>query len=105
NFGNPANDVSIRDFAGRLVRTFRGRVPDAREPRLRDVPAARFYGEGYDDSEERVPDVRKARRLLDWEPRVSLDDMLPGIVDDYVTRYGLRLAGSSPPAHERAPLA
>jgi UDP-apiose/xylose synthase len=92
NVGNPSNDVTIRDFAGRLVRAFRARVPDAPEPRLRDVAAERFYGKGYDDSERRVPDVEKARRLLEWEPQVALDEMLPGIVDDYVARYGQLLA-------------
>lgn len=55
------------------------------------MPAERFYGPGYDDSQERVPDIGKARRLLGWAPLQSLSDMLPAIVQDYVARYGPRI--------------
>ena len=44
-------------------------------------------------------------RLLDWQPRASLAQMLPAIVDDYVTRYGVRAApaeGPLPSAPRRA---
>jgi UDP-apiose/xylose synthase len=92
NIGNPANDVSIRALAERLAAVYGARVPDAPPARLVEVPAEAFYGEGYDDAAERIPDIARARRLLDWEPRATLDEMLPGIVDDYVARYGRRLA-------------
>ena len=49
------------------------------------------YGPGYEDSQERVPDIAKARRLLGWMPLQSLSDMLPPIVEDYVRRYGPRI--------------
>jgi UDP-apiose/xylose synthase len=58
------------------------------------VSADQFYGPGYDDSRERVPDIEKARRLLGWVPRQSLSDMLPGIVEDYVERYAPRIDGA-----------
>jgi UDP-apiose/xylose synthase len=67
NVGNPDNDVSIKELAvglRRFGRTFR-RAP----ARLRDVSSKDFYGEGYDDSERRVPDISKARTLLGWAPR------------------------------------
>jgi UDP-apiose/xylose synthase len=88
NLGNPQNDVSIREFAEVLASVFAGCVENARPARFRDVTAEEFYGPGYDDTEQRVPDIGKARRLLGWEPRETLRDMLPAIVDDYVTRYG-----------------
>jgi UDP-apiose/xylose synthase len=87
NVGNPSNDVSIRELAERLAAEFRVRMPGAPEPRLREVSAKDFYGEGYDDSEQRVPDIGKARRLLGWTPRDTLADMLPGIMEDYLRRY------------------
>lgn len=87
NLGNPHNDVSIREFAEVLARVFAERLRGATPARFRDISAEEFYGPGYDDSERRVPDIAKARRLLDWEPADTLDDMLPGIVDDYVNRY------------------
>jgi UDP-apiose/xylose synthase len=95
NLGNPHNDVSIREFAETLASVFAERVRRARPARFRTVSAEEFYGPGYDDTEQRVPDIGKARRLLGWEPRETLGDMLPGIVDDYVKRYGSLLLGEA----------
>jgi UDP-apiose/xylose synthase len=88
NVGNPHNNVSIRELAEQMARAYCARVPTASAPRLREVSAEAFYGPGYDDSEERIPNIDKARKLLDWEPRQTLAEFLPPIVDDYVVRYG-----------------
>ena len=48
-----------------------------------------------------LPDVEKARALLDWEPRATLRGMLPEIVADYVKRYG-PLLGEQPRAEQTA---
>jgi UDP-apiose/xylose synthase len=89
NLGNPDNDVSIRDLAERLRAAFAARAEARSE--LREIRAEELYGAGYDDSEARVPDIGKAKALLDWEPADALDEMLPPIVDDYVARYGSRI--------------
>jgi UDP-apiose/xylose synthase len=86
NLGNPNNNVSIAELAGLLTREFERAVPRARVAAFQRVSAREFYGEGYDDTEQRIPDIRKAQRLLGWEPRVSLGEMLPAIVGDYVER-------------------
>jgi UDP-apiose/xylose synthase len=96
NIGNPDNDVSIRELGERLASAFAGRVPRSARARFRDVPACELYGPGYDDSEERVPNIDRARSLLGWKPREILAEMLPAIVDDYVMRYGSSLASSRP---------
>jgi nucleoside-diphosphate-sugar epimerase len=69
-------------------------VPSAAPARFEEVSAEKFYGSGYDDTAERIPDIRKARRLLGWEPKRSMNDMLPGIVRDYVNRYSDRIVAS-----------
>jgi len=94
NLGNPANDVSIADLAEQIAEVFGDTVPGTPKPRFEPVSADDFYGPGYADSDERIPDIGKARRLLGWSPRISLADMLPGIVSDYVTRYGDRVAAA-----------
>jgi UDP-apiose/xylose synthase len=104
NVGNPGNDVSIRELGEALARAFAVRVPNAPPARFRDVAAEEFYGPGYDDSEERIPDIEKARTLLGWEPTEGLGDMLPGIVDDYVVRYGSLLSAAPPVPTDRARL-
>ena len=69
----PTTTSSIRELAGMLATAFAARVPHAPRPRAsRDVTREEFYGEGYDDSDERIPDIGKARRLLDWQPRTDL---------------------------------
>lgn len=97
NLGNPANDVTIRTLAEDLARVFAVRVPGSERAVFQDVTAEAFYGAGYDDSEARIPDIAKARRLLGWSPRTTLAEMLPEIVDDYVTRYGLELPETAAP--------
>lgn len=96
NLGNPSNDISIAELARLLCDVFATRVPSAPPARLRNVTAAELYGEGYDDSEARIPEIEKAKHLLDWQPRLSLTQMLPEIVDSYLQHYGLlRETGSA----------
>jgi UDP-apiose/xylose synthase len=102
NLGNDRNDVSIRALARALVGAFRAQRPDCALPRLRSQSAAQFYGPGYDDSAVRIPAMTKARRLLDWQPRLTLAEMLPPIVADYLLRYEARVAGE-PSAHAATP--
>jgi UDP-apiose/xylose synthase len=91
NLGNPNNELSIKELAELLSAEYRRQVPGARPAQLLDVSAAAFYGEGYDDSMRRVPDIEKARRLLEWQPNASLGDVLPAIVADYIERYAARV--------------
>lgn len=79
NLGNPANECSIRELARRLRRIYEqelgGRPPASGRAHV-VVDADRFYGEGYQDLVHRRPSIRKARRLLGWEPKVDLDAAL-----------------------------
>ena len=92
NLGNDKNDISIRTLARNMVAAFCAQRPNARTPRLRVQTAAAFYGEGYDDSMVRIPSMAKAARLLDWRPHMTLAQMLPPIVADYLARYESRVS-------------
>jgi UDP-apiose/xylose synthase len=87
NLGNPANDVSVRGLALALRAAYARQRPGAPLSELREVSAMELYGPGYEDSRERLPDLAKAERLLGWRPAITLEQMLPGIVEDYVARY------------------
>ena len=63
NLGNP-HELSVRAFAETIIRLTGSSSPIAFEP----LPV--------DDPKVRQPDVSVARRTLDWEPRVSLEDGL-----------------------------
>jgi UDP-apiose/xylose synthase len=85
NLGNPANDLTVRELAVALAAAY------GTPARLLEISADDFYGPGYDDTPERVPDIEKAERLLGWRPRTMLADLLPEIVTDYVDRYASRV--------------
>jgi dTDP-glucose 4,6-dehydratase len=63
NLGNP-NEMTIREFAERILRATGGSSPIVNRP----LPE--------DDPKQRQPDISKARRLLGWEPRVPLEEGL-----------------------------
>jgi len=63
NLGNP-REMTILEFAGHIRRM----TGTKSEMVFRELPE--------DDPKQRQPDIAKARTLLGWEPRVSLEDGL-----------------------------
>jgi dTDP-glucose 4,6-dehydratase len=63
NLGNP-HEMTILDFARHIHRLTGSRSEIINHP----LPE--------DDPKQRRPDISKARTLLGWEPRVSLEDGL-----------------------------
>ncbi|HLH39388.1 MAG TPA: UDP-glucuronic acid decarboxylase family protein [Bryobacteraceae bacterium] len=63
NLGNPA-ELTIREFAERIARLIGCKLELTFEP----LPE--------DDPKKRRPDISKAKRVLGWEPKVSLEDGL-----------------------------
>ena len=68
NLGNPI-EVSIREFADRI----KALIASRSEIAFRPLPV--------DDPKVRQPDITRARQLLGWEPRVSLEDGLRRTID------------------------
>ena len=75
NIGNP-NEMSIVQVARRIVDATGSRSRVVHEP----LPA--------DDPKVRRPDITRARKLLGWEPRVSLETGLRATIDDVRRRLG-----------------
>ena len=74
NIGSPKNEVSIRQLAELMHKIYSGKFKDPRVPlpEIVSVSSKEFYGEGYEDSDRRIPDISKARKLLGWEPKFDL---------------------------------
>jgi dTDP-glucose 4,6-dehydratase len=68
NLGNPS-EMTILEFAERIQRLMESDLPLVYKP----LPS--------DDPKVRQPDIAKAKRVLGWEPRVSLDEGLRETVE------------------------
>jgi dTDP-glucose 4,6-dehydratase len=73
NIGNP-EEYTILDFAKLVVR-FAGSTS---EIVFQEAPE--------DDPRRRQPEITKARRLLDWEPKIKLEDGLARTIEWFRTR-------------------
>ncbi len=63
NIGNP-HEITVRELAERVIALCGDAVPLEKRPLPQDDPT------------RRCPDITLARRLLDWEPKVPLEDGL-----------------------------
>jgi len=68
NIGNP-HEVTIREIAEKVVNLSRSRSTIVYE----ELPE--------DDPRRRCPDITKAKQLLDWTPKVALDDGLKKTIE------------------------
>jgi UDP-apiose/xylose synthase len=98
NIGNPANETTIADLARRMKRIYQKLSPKyaGQTIDIVNVSSEEFYGKGYEDSDRRIPDISKARELLQWEPKTSLDDALSLTIESYVREYGARAIEENP---------
>jgi dTDP-glucose 4,6-dehydratase len=74
NIGNPA-EMTIYEFAQRVLSFF----PNA--PKIIHEPLPQ------DDPKQRRPDITKAKRLLNWEPKVELQDGLSITMDFFKEQF------------------
>lgn len=77
NVGNPNNEVTVRQLAEMMTQVYSkvNGEPPLEVPTV-DVSSKEFYGEGYDDSDKRIPDMTIINRQLGWNPKTSLWDLL-----------------------------
>lgn len=68
NLGNP-HEMTVREFAEAVKEATRSKSPI----HYRDLPE--------DDPKKRRPDIAKAKRLLQWEPRVAFAEGLPRTIE------------------------
>jgi len=88
NIGNPRNNLSVRELARTMV-DLALEYPEyrdaARKVKIVRTSAERYYGRGYQDMQNRVPNIVATKRDLGWRPRVGMKDALRYIYDAYRT--------------------
>jgi UDP-glucuronate decarboxylase len=77
NLGNPV-ELTILDIARRILAQTKSRA----ELEFRPLPS--------DDPTRRCPDISRARAVLGWEPKVSLDDGLAATIAYYRERHQVK---------------
>jgi UDP-glucose 4-epimerase len=50
------------------------------------VPYDQAYEAGFEDMARRVPDITKINRLIGYEPKVHLDEIIARVVDYFRKR-------------------
>jgi UDP-glucose 4-epimerase len=72
-------EIGVLELARRVL-SLAG-VPRAqRDYRIEFVPYAKVFGEGFEDTRRRLPDVSRIRALTGWRPSISLDETLSGLL-------------------------
>ncbi|MBF0549061.1 MAG: bifunctional UDP-4-keto-pentose/UDP-xylose synthase [Deltaproteobacteria bacterium] len=87
NIGAPANECSVKELAERLLGLFQAHPDHAHDPVYSDIIGTShqdYYGKDYEDILYRRPSIQKARDILGWEPRTSLDDALKYTLDFFL---------------------
>ncbi|NLU18091.1 MAG: bifunctional UDP-4-amino-4-deoxy-L-arabinose formyltransferase/UDP-glucuronic acid oxidase ArnA [Serratia liquefaciens] len=87
NIGNPTNEASIRELAEMLLESFNNHPLRDRFPPFagfKDVESSSYYGKGYQDVEHRTPSIKNARRLLDWQPTIAMQQTVADTLDYFL---------------------
>ena len=91
NIGAPANDLSVRELAQRLIACVAQHAPVcAQAARIEEVASADYYGAGYQDMQHRKPAIAATTAALGWTPRIGIDEMLASTVAYFVNEFQAR---------------
>jgi len=74
NIGNPENSITINALA-KKVKKMTGSVSA-----IKHISYGEAYHEGFEDMRHREPDISKLKRITGFKPKVSIDDMLRGVI-------------------------
>lgn len=86
NIGNPKNDLSVRELAHALLqmaKTYPKYAEKTQHCQIIDVNSNEYYGKGYQDVSARVPSIKNAQTLLNWEPKTDFNTALRKTLDYY----------------------
>ncbi|ELI6430972.1 MULTISPECIES: bifunctional UDP-4-amino-4-deoxy-L-arabinose formyltransferase/UDP-glucuronic acid oxidase ArnA [Aeromonas] len=87
NIGSPDNEASILQMAEVLLGKFEAHPLRHHFPPFagfKMVESKSFYGDGYQDVSHRRPSIKNARRLLDWEPTIEMEETIGKTLDFFL---------------------
>ena len=87
NIGNPDNEASIKEMAEMLVKKFDQHPLRDKFPPFAGfivVDSGAFYGKGYQDVQHRKPSIKNAKRFINWEPAITLEQSIETTLDFFL---------------------
>jgi UDP-glucose 4-epimerase len=66
-------EISIQKLAERVISIF------GSQSTMVYVSYEDAYGPGFDDMRRRIPDLKRAKELLNWSPKISLDEIIKSL--------------------------
>ena len=86
NIGNPKNNYSVRELAGMMLDMAR-KYPEYRDSaakvKLVETTSGEYYGQGYQDVQNRVPKIDNTCADLGWAPEVDMPTAVRHIFEAY----------------------
>jgi UDP-4-amino-4-deoxy-L-arabinose formyltransferase/UDP-glucuronic acid dehydrogenase (UDP-4-keto-hexauronic acid decarboxylating) len=87
NIGNPDNEESIKRMAEILVDKFESHPKRKQFPPFAGyliTESGKYYGKGYQDVMRRVPNIKNAKKFIDWIPEITLDNSIEKTLDFFI---------------------
>ncbi len=87
NIGNPDNESSIKDLARILVEKFEAHPLRHHFPPFAgicEIESKSFYGKGYEDVQHRKPNISNARKFLNWQPHIQMEQSIEETLDFFL---------------------
>jgi len=78
NLGNSNEEITMKDLASRVIAL------------CQSSSQIVFYDLPKDDPNKRRPNISRAKEVLNWEPRVNLNDGLKQTIIDFKGRLGIK---------------
>lgn len=90
-------EISILELAERIIEM------SGSESRVVFVPYDEAYEEGFEDMMRRVPDVTKLRELIGFQPQITLDEILRGVIQYESNKMSAHAGVPAPVVFQRSP--
>lgn len=88
NVGNN-EEISIIELAEKVKKI------TGSESKIIKVPYNKAYEEGFEDMERRIPDLKKIKQFIGYEPKVNLDEMIQKIWEFFLEKEKLESSESN----------
>jgi nucleoside-diphosphate-sugar epimerase len=86
NIGNPLNNHSVKELANMMLE-IANRIPEyqetAKQVVIQETTSAQYYGNGYQDVQNRVPKITNTIAELGWQPTTTMSQALENIFEAY----------------------